>query len=137
MQLGKLEERAPNLGGLEIAVLQHVWDCARECDTDARGVLASLADRRITLSTVQATLERLHRKGLLARSKVGRAYRYSAAVSRSRLIGTLIRELTQRLAAGELEPVISGFVELVGDAQPELLDRLQHEAASHGRGKRG
>ena len=92
-------------------------------------MLVGLEKRRISLSTIQATLERLHRKGLLTRVKVSRAFRYSAAVTRGRLIGVLIRDLTHSIAAGELEPVISGFVELVGDAQPELLEQLQAEVA--------
>jgi hypothetical protein len=50
-------------------------------------------------------------------------------VSQSRLIGTLIQDLTQQLAAGELEPMIAGFVELIGDARPELLERLEAEIA--------
>jgi predicted transcriptional regulator len=137
MQFSKREERAPALGVLEIAVLRYVWAQGSADGVDARGVLASLTDRGISLSTVQATLERLHRKGLLLRTKVGRAYRYASAVSQSRLIGSLIRRLTQELAAGELEPVIAGFVELVGDASPELLDKLESEAALLRRKDRG
>jgi predicted transcriptional regulator len=131
MQFSEPRDKTPALGELEIAVLRALWAAAEPMD--ARGVLAGLAARGITLSTVQATLERLHRKGLLARGKEGRAYRYSSAVSQTRLIGTLIRELTEQLAAGELEPVISGFVELVGDERPELLDRLEAEAAEQRR----
>jgi len=121
---------APPLGELEIAVLRHLWSAGQ---VDARSVLTTLAARGITLSTVQATLERLHRKGLLERSKVGRAYRYRAAVTQSQLIGALIRNLSQQLAAGELEPVISGFVDLVGEANPELLDALEAQAAERRR----
>lgn len=115
------------LGDLEVAVLQAIWAAAG--DVDARSVLTMLAERGITLSTVQATLERLSRKRLLKRTKVGRAYRYRAAVSRASLIAGLISELTQQIAAGELEPVISGFVELVGRSGPELLERLEVETA--------
>ena len=127
MRFGKPRDPTPPLGELEIALLRELWkraDGDEPHDADARDVLASLTDRDITLSTVQATLERLHRKGLLARNKVGRAYRYSTAVSQSRLIGALIRQMTQQIAAGELEPVISGFVDLVGSDQPELLEQL-------------
>jgi len=129
MQFSKPLEKTPVLGSLEIAVMRKIWASAEP--VDARGVLAAVAQRQITLSTIQATLERLSRKGLLARSKVGRAYRYRASVTQSRLIGVLIRDLTQQLAAGELEPAIAGFVELVGDARPELLERLEAEAAEH------
>jgi predicted transcriptional regulator len=127
VRFSKPRDPTPHLGQLEIAVLRELWKRAEGDEpraADARAVLASLTDRDITISTMQATLERLHRKGLVARSKVGRAYRYSAAVSQSRLIGALIRQMTQQIAAGELEPVISGFVDLIGSDQPELLEQL-------------
>lgn len=126
-----LLRKTPALGDLEVQILERLWAASEP--VDARGVLAALAGRRISLSTVQATLERLHRKGLLARQKVSRAFVYSASVSRERLIGTLINDLAQRLAAGELEPVISGFVDLVGEADPELLRRLESTAKARRR----
>lgn len=126
-----LLRKTPALGDLEVQILERLWAASEP--VDARSVLAALAGRRISLSTVQATLERLHRKGLLARQKVSRAFVYSASVSRERLIGTLINDLAQRLAAGELEPVISGFVDLVGEADPELLRRLESTAKARRR----
>lgn len=124
-------KKTPELGALELQVLKCLWSSQEP--VDARRVHAALAARRISLSTVQATLERLHRKALLARSKAGRAYLYSAAVSRETLIGELIRNVAERLADGELEPVISGFVELVGDSDPKLLDDLQATAELRGK----
>lgn len=115
--------KTPTLGALEIAVLRVIWAGAEPLE--ARAVLDGLPQRRISLSTVQATLERLHRKALLARTKRGRAYVYSAAVSRESLIAALIRNVANRLADGDLEPVISGFVDLVGEANPELFDELK------------
>lgn len=122
----KRGETMPALGALEIAVLQRLWDTPG--DLGAHALHDALAERRITLSTVQATVERLHRKGLVGRSKLGRAYRYRATVTRGGLIGALIRDLSQQLAAGELDPVVSGFMELV-DSNPELLDKLVTQAA--------
>jgi predicted transcriptional regulator len=134
MRFSTRQSKTPTLGALEIAVLRAMWASAEPAD--ARGLHELLAARRISLSTIQATLERLHRKGLLARAKLGRAYWYSAAVTQSGLIRTLIRDVTERLAAGELEPVISGFVELVRDEEPELLDRLEAKAAEQRRRER-
>jgi predicted transcriptional regulator len=119
---------APALGALELATLKVLW-AAMEA-LDARAVQTALAPRQPALSTVQATLERLQRKKLLSRTKIGRAYVYAAAVTREGLIGSLIRDVATRLAEGELEPVISGFVELVGSADPELLAQLQSSAAA-------
>lgn len=124
-------KKTPELGALELQILKCLW--AANAPADARTVHSAVAARRISLSTVQATLERLHRKRLLARTKAGRAYLYSASVSRESLIGALIRNVANRLADGELEPVISGFVELVGDADPKLLDELQASAKQRGK----
>ena len=41
------------------------------------------------------------------------------------LISMLIGDVTQRLAEGELEPVISGFIELIDSTDPKLLDQLE------------
>ena len=122
--------KAPVLGALELRVLKELWTGAGP--KDARSILEALRERRIGLSTVQATLERLHRKGLLERRKVGRAYHYDAAVTRERLIAALIGDLVERYAEGELGPVIAGFVELVGDSEPALLRQLQAAAERGG-----
>ena len=61
-------EPLPRLGELETAVLEHVWGRG-PCDVKA--VHRSLGVRRgITLNTVQSAMERLFKKGLLARDKV-------------------------------------------------------------------
>lgn len=112
---------APRLGDLEIAVLDVLWDGGH---SDAKAMHRALASRAITLSTVQSTLERLLRKRLVDRRKDGRAYVYRARVSRSDLIGRLIREVADTLSAGGLEPILSGFVDLVDDEDPGMLDRL-------------
>lgn len=119
---------APLLGELELEVLQLLW--SRPAGEDSRGVHAALATRDVSLSTIQAALERLHRKGLLVREKSGRAFRYTAAVSREGLIAALIDQMRQSLAAGKMEPVISGFVELVHSTDPALLDEITAAVAS-------
>lgn len=120
------KKKSPEIGALELEILKRLWDERRA--VDARGVLGALTDRAISLSTVQATLERLHRKELLSRTKLGRAYLYEPAVSRERLIASLIGDLVERLAEGELEPAISGFVELVSESNPRLLEQLEAAA---------
>jgi predicted transcriptional regulator len=118
--------KTPQIGSLELEILKYLW--SEPAAVDARGVLANLGGRAISLSTVQGTLERLHRKRLLSRSKHGRAYLYTPAVSRERLISTLIGDLIDRVAEGELEPVISGFVDLIREADPALLEELETSA---------
>jgi predicted transcriptional regulator len=128
MLFSQRHSRVPAIGALELATLKLLW--ASPEPLDARTVHEALASRRLTLSTVQATLERLHRKHLLTRMKVSRAYFYAAAMTRENLIGSLIRDVASRITEGELEPVISGFVDLLGTSEPELLDQLQSSAAA-------
>jgi predicted transcriptional regulator len=59
------------LGELESAVLERLWSAGPE---DVKAVHQAVGARRgITLNTVQSTMERLYRKGLLARDKVSHA----------------------------------------------------------------
>jgi hypothetical protein len=62
---------------------------------------------------------------LLRRSKIGHAYCYTAAVKRGALIGDSIGEIIACLGRGELQPLVSSFIELADDADRETLDRLQ------------
>ena len=113
----------PPLGALEIRVLKAVWALV---EADAKSVQSALqADHAVSLSTVQSTLERLCRKRLLLRNKIGHAYCYTAAVKRGALIGDSIGEIIACLGRGELQPLVSNFVELADDADRETLDRLQ------------
>ncbi len=113
----------PPLGALEIRVLKSVWALV---EAGAKAVQSALQDEHaVTLSTVQSTLQRLCRKRLLRRSKIGHAYCYTAAVKRGALIGDSIGEIIACLGRGELQPLVSSFIELADDADRETLDRLQ------------
>lgn len=85
--------------------------------------------RRIALSTVQSTLDRLFRKGLLTRSKVSHAYIYKSAVTRGALIADMIRDVITNLAGGSLEPAVSGFIDLADGTDEETLERLEQMIA--------
>ncbi len=95
---------------------------------------AALQARGITLSTVQSTLERLTRKGLLARHKSGRAFRYRAAVAREALIASLLRALSDELATGRLEPVLDGLATLLDELGTERAASLRARLGERGNG---
>jgi predicted transcriptional regulator len=113
----------PRLGDLETAVLEHVW-ANGPCDVKA--VHRSLGARRgITLNTVQSAMERLFRKGLLAREKVSHAYVYSPRQTREQLGARVVEEAVSRLLAGEAIPVLAAFVDLAARTDEANLDRLE------------
>jgi predicted transcriptional regulator len=131
-------QRLPDLGEREVLVLEALWNCD---EATAQAIHGAMPDAGISLSTVQTTLERLHRKRLVSRSRQGRAYRYRAVMDRAELIGGLLGNIAQQLAAGELAPMISGFLNYVGTQAPELGDELsrslrgeRHRGAGDGEG---
>jgi predicted transcriptional regulator len=104
-------------------VLKHVWT-AGPCGVKA--VHRTLGARRgITLNTVQSTMERLFRKGLLAREKVSHAYVYSPRQSREQLGARVVEEVVSRLLEGEAVPVLEAFVDLAARTDAANLDRLE------------
>jgi predicted transcriptional regulator len=69
------------LGQLEAVVMHRLWEWSRP--VSVREVVDDLQhEREIAYTTVMTVMDNLHRKGLVAREKDGRAYRYTAAMSR-------------------------------------------------------
>ena len=107
------DDRRP-LGALEAEVLEVLW---REDRALTPGVVNDLLGTGLAYTTVMTILVRLWKKGLVERSKAGRAFAYRAIVSepdlgaarmRSVLEATTDRRLTMnrfvdQLPAGELE----------------------------------
>ncbi|MCG8506800.1 MAG: BlaI/MecI/CopY family transcriptional regulator [Sphingomonadales bacterium] len=112
-----------NLGDLEIAVLEALWASG---EGDARTLHARLNKARgNSLSTMQSTLERLHRKGLLTREKVSHAYIYAPALSRDAVMGRLVDEALRRFHTGRLDGLIAAFAGYADRAEKQDLDQLE------------
>jgi predicted transcriptional regulator len=119
-------KRMPDLGERELDVLEVLWAGGHR---SAQDVQHALNGSTVSLSTVQSTLERLHRKELLARKKDGRAYQYEALVTRSQLIGGLLRDLADDVAGGDIAPMLSGFLDYVASEAPELGPQVSRALA--------
>jgi predicted transcriptional regulator len=111
------------LGPLEIAVMEIVWSRG---ESAVRDVVDSL-ERPLAYTTVMTTLDRLYKKGLLARRKHERAFLYSGRLTR----GEWERKRAGELMAGLLtsrepgrELLISCLVDAVGHDE-ELLNELE------------
>jgi len=124
----------PHLGELELTVLDHLWD-AREADVSETHAAIG-KQRGITANTVGSALERLFRKGLVARHKVSHAYRYSPKITREQLAARRVIEVAGGIEALSGTAWLSAFVSLVADADEDALDRLEALIAER-RGERG
>lgn len=119
----------PPLGDLERDVLEVIWASQGAGAQHVHDVLS--AQRPITLSTVQSTVERLVRKGLLHREKAQRAYVYSAAISREALLARLVAELVSDLSDTRMPSASAGVVDLSKSVDAQTLDQLEHWVAKH------
>jgi predicted transcriptional regulator len=111
-----------NLGELEKLVLNYFWliDAA-----DAKQVHAYFEKQRGgTLNTIQSTLDRLFKKGLLTRNKESHAFHYRAAKQRKAFIGQLIKDVTQDFTLADEDSVLTAFVSLSSELNEAQLDKL-------------
>ena len=112
------------LGPLEWRVLEALWQ---------RADIASVRDLQpefpdIAYTTLMTTLDRLHRKGVLARTKQGRAFFYRPQLTRSAFESArAVNAMRVAITADEatIGPLLSCFVEAVGERDNELLDELE------------
>jgi predicted transcriptional regulator len=112
-----------SLGSLERDVMALVWDRREITVRDACDRIGTVA-----YTTVMTTMDRLFRKGLLERRKVGRAFVYSAAASRKEIEGAVASELVHSLIHGETGeplPILSSLVDAVSERDRALLDELE------------
>lgn len=107
---GTQKPEAPPLGKRELEVMKIFWRSDR---LSAKEVLDNLSDSSLSLSSMQSTLERLHRKKLLLRQKAGRFYIYRAALSRSEMISQLLGDIAEQVGDGQMAPMISGFMDFI------------------------
>ena len=115
--------KRPNLGELEMAVLEHLWV---EKSGSAKGVHNGIGIQRgISLNTVQSTLERLFRKQLLSREKVSHSYVYSPSVQRGELMAQLIDDVVKTLSGGKSDYLLSAFIDYAAREDESSLDRLE------------
>ena len=113
------------LGALEREVMAVVWHSSGEISV--REACEQLASP-VAYTTVMTTMDRLFKKRLLARRKVGRAFVYAATATRAEMEGAVATELVQSMLqrhGGEPLPILSSLVDAVSDRDRALLDELE------------
>lgn len=124
------------LGELEKLVLQYFWNAV---EADAKRVHSVLGvSRGNSLNTIQSTLDRLYKKGLLSRTKQGHAYCYRTKVDRESLIAQLITSVTSDFVKDGESSLIAAFSSAssqLNDNQLDALEKLIEEQRKLRQGK--
>ena len=126
--MGLFKDRAPQpLGPLEVTVMEILW--ARG-ESNVRDVVDRL-DRPLAYTTVMTTLDRLFKKGLLARRKSDRAFIYAPSLTRDewehKRAGDFVAGFLS-VAVPSRDLLISCLVEAVGRHDELLLDELERKS---------
>ena len=116
-----------SLGRVELDVLRLV---AEEHPVSVRQVADKLADTSgQARTTVLTVLERLRKKGYLARRKTGGIYRYSPRVAMTQLLQSLVGDFVHRVLGGSVSPFVAYLGQKTEVSREELaeLKRLVRE----------
>ena len=111
-------------GHLEERVMDILWSCS---EANVRDVVDKL-ERPLAYTTVMTTLDRLYKKGLLARRKESRAFIYSPRMTKNdwekeRASGLVAQFLSGPDEGREL--LLSTFLDAMGDLDEQLLEELE------------
>ena len=112
------------LGPLEQQVLDVLW--ARGSEQTVRELHAAFPS--LAYTTLMTTMDRLYRKGLLERVRVGRAFAYRPRLERDQMAVALAGDAMETIWPRDreaLRPMMSCFVDLVERHDPALLDELE------------
>ncbi|MGH3680926.1 MAG: BlaI/MecI/CopY family transcriptional regulator [Natronosporangium sp.] len=112
-------------GPLEAAIMRCMWDLGRPASVrDLHDDF--FADRHLAYTTVMTVMVALCRKGLLARSRHGRAYVYRPTCRREQYAAQLMTEALEQ--GGDQAEVLTQFLALVRPAERSLLLQVLGEA---------
>lgn len=112
------------LGNLEREVMEVVW---RSDEVTVKQVHLALS-RPVAYTTVMTTLDRLFKKGFVARTRAGRAFVYRAARTREETEAAVATGIMSGMFSGpSAMPILSNLVDAVGsqDGGADLLDALE------------
>lgn len=110
---------------LELECLKALWTLGEGNVKDVRGALR--ANRALAYTTVMTVLDRLARKGGVARRKVGRSFVYVPVLSRKNLRRLAVRDLVDRFFDGSEEALIHYLRN--GDAKEATLAAAAEEVS--------
>ena len=128
-----LERPQSSIGEQELALLRHIAD--RGSVTVAEAVEQFGAERELARSTVLTMMERLRRKGHLARRMVDGLYRYRARTTSAELMKGAVQRFVERNLDGSVSPFLAYLSEAGQVSDAELRD-LEDRVARLNAGKR-
>ena len=111
---------------VELEIMKVLWDGGPASVQEVQQRLKDI--RPMAYTSVQTMLNILVRKRKAKRVMADRAYRYRAAVTREKALGTSLRDIIDRMFGGSAEALVLNLVE-TRQLEPETLRRLNELVA--------
>ena len=112
------------LGPLGGAIVRIVLEQQGSTVASVRAALLASTDRQLAYTTVMTVLGRLHEKGILRRSRVGRGYVYRPAAEEALLVDALSRRAVDDVLGRYGTTALRQFAERLQDLDPALRSQL-------------
>lgn len=109
---------------LELVCLKALWSLGEGSVNDVRGIVS--LNKPLAYTTVMTLLDRLARKNIVARRKVGRAFLYAAQVSQDSVRRMAFHEFLESYFDGSAD----GLIEFLGETQAGQAQTLAPAARS-------
>jgi predicted transcriptional regulator len=121
------DDAARVLGDLEQSVMDVLWE---EAPLAVREVQRRIARGKLAYTTVMTTLDRLFKKRLLAREKVGLAFVYRPAIDRGEYQRRIVEAALAPLLEQSSGAVLAAFVDVAADVSEDNLKALEQLIAA-------
>lgn len=114
--------RTHHLGDLQLAIMRILWERGEAAVADVHDALKR--ERGLALTTIATMLRKLEQKGVVDHRVEGRQFIYRALIEQHAVRKSMVRELTQRLFAGDTSALVSHLIS-EREIDPEELPRLR------------
>ena len=108
------------LGTMEKEIMEALWN--RE-EGSVKDVLDTFPPGRdVSYSTVITVTNRMAKKGLLAKRKVGKAYLYKPAYTKEQFLETVSKKIVEGVSGISLDAALVHFVDYMVKVEPEKME---------------
>ena len=121
---------SPQLSEQQLAVMRALWKLGEASAAEVREALD--VEPLPAPTTVTTALARLEKRGLVAHAARGRLFVYRALITEEEARSGMVRELTQRLFAGDLAQHLDHLL-ASRDVRPGDLERIRRRIEERAR----
>ena len=108
------------LGALEKDIMEVLWNRGESSVKEILDAISS--DRDISYSTVITVTNRMAKKGLLKKRKVGRAYFYNPTYNREQFFDVVSKKMIEGVSGFSFQSAMVHFVDYMAQADPAKME---------------